>query len=91
MAKVRFTAALKRFYPKLQEEENVPGTKISEVLAAIDEKYPGIIDYVVDEEGALRKHVNIFLREELIKDKLTLSDPVAEQDEVLIYQALSGG
>lgn len=91
MAKVRFTAALKRFYPNLEAEEMVPGTKISEVLEAIDQKYPGIIDYVIDEEGALRKHVNIFLREELIKDKLTLSDPVAEQDEVLIYQALSGG
>ena len=90
MAKVRFTAALKRFYPSLKDEI-VPGDKVSEVLKSIDQKYPGIIDYILEEDGSLRKHVNIFVKEELIKDKETLSDLVTDQDEILIYQALSGG
>jgi len=90
MAKVRFTAALRRFYPNLQEEV-VPGESVSAVLKSIDQKYPGIIDYILDEDGSLRKHVNIFLKEELIKDKENLSDVVTDQDEILIYQALSGG
>ena len=90
MAKVRFTAALKRFYPDLKEE-NIPGENVSAVLHTIDQKYPGIIDYILDEDGSLRKHVNIFVREELIKDKQTLSDLVSDKDEILIYQALSGG
>jgi len=90
MAKVRFTAALKRFYPNLKEEV-ASGEKVSEVLEAIDKKYPGIIDYILEEDGSLRKHVNIFIKDELIKDRLELSDPIGDQDELLIYQALSGG
>ena len=91
MAKVRFTAALKRFYPNLQEEEIAPGERVSEVLESIGKKYPGMLDYLLDEDGSLRKHVNIFLREELIKDKIKFTDRVSDQDEILIYQALSGG
>lgn len=90
MAKVRFTAALKRFYPNLQEE-TVEGGSVAVVLKTINQKYPGILDYILEEDGRLRKHVNIFVKEELIKDKETLSDLVSDQDEILIYQALSGG
>ena len=90
MVKVRFTAALKRFYPNL-EEELVEGKKVSDVIAAIGERYPGIIDYILEEDGSLRKHVNIFVKDNLINDREMLSDPVGEKDEILIYQALSGG
>lgn len=90
MATVRFTAALKRFYPELKEEQ-VAGGKVSEVLEKIAEKYPGILNYILEEDGSLRQHVNIFVREELIHDRHHLSDAVTEQDEILIYQALSGG
>lgn len=91
MAKVRFTAALKRFYPNLQTEEEASGSNVFEVLESIDKKYPGIKTYILEEDGSLRKHVNIFLKEELINDRVELSDLVEEEDEILIYQALSGG
>lgn len=90
MAKVRFTAALKRFYPDLKEEI-VNDKSVAEVLRSIDKRYPGIIDYLLEEDGSLRKHVNIFIKDELIKDREQLSDLVNEEDELLIYQALSGG
>ncbi len=90
MAKVRFTAALKRFYPNLKDE-TVEGESVAIVLESINQKYPGILDYILEEDGRLRKHVNIFVKEELIKDKEKLSDLVSDQDEILIYQALSGG
>lgn len=90
MPKVSFTSALKRFYPKLKPRE-IKASTISELLDALDQEYPGIKGYIVDERGALRKHVNIYIGELLIDDRTQLSDKVTDQDEVLIFQALSGG
>ena len=47
--------------------------------------------YIIDEQGALRKHVNIFIGNSVIEDKTSLADKVNESDEVYIMQALSGG
>lgn len=90
MAIVKFTSALKRFFPALSETA-FDAENIRHVLYKLEEKYPGISSYIVDDAGQLRQHVNIFLRGELIKDRVNLSDEVMPNDEVLIFQALSGG
>jgi len=90
MPTIKFTTALKRFYPNLQALEITGGT-VAELVETINETYPGIKDYIVDEQGRLRKHVNIFIGNELIKDRDQLKDIVKENDELLIFQALSGG
>ena len=90
MAQIRFTSALKRFYPDLKPLE-LEVRSISEVIASIEEMYPGLTDYLVDEQGALRKHVNIYIGENLIEDRTNLKDIVNPSDQVLIFQALSGG
>jgi molybdopterin converting factor small subunit len=69
----------------------VQAQNVADVLHSLNQRYPGIKDYLVDEQGRLRQHVNIFIGDKLIKDKLKLTDPVAEGDEVFIMQALSGG
>lgn len=90
MAKVKLTSALKRFFPTLAEV-SVKASNIYDVLVALEQKYPGISGYLVDDDGRLRQHVNIFVKGELIKDRDTLTDSLNDQDEVLIFQALSGG
>jgi molybdopterin converting factor small subunit len=91
MAEVTFTKHLKRFFPTLKDSEQVGGTTVREVLDDLDKLYPGFSGYVVDELGRLRRHVNIFVRQEPIYDREELSDKVGEADEVFIVQALSGG
>jgi len=90
MPKVKFTSALKRFFPSLSETV-VEATTIHDVIRSIEKKYPGISNYLVDDAGRLRQHVNVFVQDELIRDREQLSDVVNEKDEVLIFQALSGG
>ncbi len=90
MAKVKFTSALSRFFPGLTDMQ-VSGETVGEVLKKINQEVPGIDSYLLEEDGSLRKHVNIFIKEDLISDRQSLSDPVKSGDEVLIYQALSGG
>ena len=90
MPQVSFTSALKRFYPSL-ETQRVEARTVAEILNKLEEHYPGLKDYLVDELGRLRKHVNIYIGEQLVSDRESLRDEVGEKDEVLIFQALSGG
>ncbi len=90
MIKVKFTSALKQFFPDLRAQE-FEGSSVKEIIASIEAIYPGMQNYLLEEDGSLRKHVNIFVRDEMMTDRDTLSDTLAEGDEVLIFQALSGG
>ncbi len=90
MAQVKFTPNLKRFFPDLCECE-IDAANVAEIVAAVDQRWRGLGDYIIDEQGALRKHVNIFVGDELLRDKQTLSDRVSADSKVFIVQALSGG
>jgi sulfur-carrier protein len=90
MPKIRFTYALKRFFPGLKE---VPagGKSFREIFSELEEHYPGISSYILDEQGSLRKHVNIFIDGKMISDRKTLNDSFTSNSEIYIMQALSGG
>ena len=90
MIKVKFTSALKQFFPDLSEQE-LESTSIKEIITSIESIYPGMQDYLLEEDGSLRKHVNIFVRDEMMVDRHRLSDTLIDGDDVLIFQALSGG
>lgn len=90
MIKVNFTYALKRFFPQLASVEIEAGT-VREILDKLEQRFPGMRGYILDDQGRLRQHVNIFLNGELIKDKVAQSEQVEGGDEVFIMQALSGG
>lgn len=90
MPTVKFTYALKRFFPGLQHTQAMGGT-LAAVLEEMEARYPGVRSYVLDEQGKLRQHVNIFIDGVLIKDRIKLSDPFAKHSEIYIMQALSGG
>lgn len=91
MAKVKFTRHLIRFFPKLDNPTTVNGRTVADLITQLNSEYPGLADYLVDDRGVLRKHVNVFLNGDLIHDRQTLQDPVGEEDDVYIFQALSGG
>lgn len=90
MPRVKFTHHLQRFFPDLKPTQ-IEGTTVADVVSSLNVQYPGLADYIIDERGVLRKHVNIFISGELIQDRKTLQDAVGEDDQVYIFQALSGG
>ncbi len=90
MATIKFTRALKRFYPNLSTLQ-VEATTVAEVVKSLGESHPGLNDYIVDERGSLRQHVNIFIQNSLISDREHLTDTLDDKDEVYIMRALSGG
>ena len=90
MAHVRFTPHLSRFFPELAPTE-VQAANVAEVLSALEGLHPGIAAYLVDDRGALRQHVNVFVESRPVQDRDALSDAVSDETKVFIMQALSGG
>jgi molybdopterin synthase sulfur carrier subunit len=90
MPRVKFTRNLERFFPGLREI-TVSGATVAEVITALEAEHPGLRAYILDDQGALRRHVNIFVGDQLIQDRTTLRDSLGPDDRVYIFQALSGG
>lgn len=92
MARVEMTQHLYRFFPHLKNQViSVPAGSVAEVLQSINEMAPGFSDYVLDDHGTLRRHVNISINHSIVIDKVNLSDRVPDDATVYIFQALSGG
>ncbi len=89
MATVRFTSHLVRHRPLPAAQAQ--GTTVAEVLSAVLQDDDLLRGYVLDDQGRLRKHVNIYLDGALIADRVRLSDPAAPNAEIYVLQALSGG
>lgn len=69
----------------------VEGGTVREALADLERQFPGLTRYVLDDQGALRKHVNVFVNGHWLSDRQGLADPVGPDDELMVFQALSGG
>jgi hypothetical protein len=64
---------------------------VGEALASLFKQEPQIRSYVVDERGALRKHVCIFADGQRLARDRTMSHPVGPESKLYVMQALSGG
>lgn len=69
----------------------VVGATVREVMECVFAENERVRGYVLDDQGALRRHMIVFVNGEAIKDRAKLSDPVSDGAEVYIMQALSGG
>ena len=77
-----------RSYTGEQKVVEAEGATLGELLHDLDRQFPGLRFRVADEQGRLRKHVNVWLGSERVRD---LEAPLDGVDEVVIMQALSGG
>ena len=73
------------------ETEKVAGETVAEALESAFTRHPTLRGYVLDDQGAVRKHVMIFVDDEFLADRKELSDPVSTESEIHVMQALSGG
>lgn len=64
---------------------------VGEALTALWKQHVGLRDRVVNEQGALRPHVNIFLNDENVRRKEMLETTLRENSEITILPSVSGG
>jgi len=89
MPRIAFTPNLRRHLdcPAV----DAPGGTVRAALDAVFAANPRLRSYLLDEHGRLRKHVAVFVNDTPVADRATLSDTLAPDDEVFVFQALSGG
>ncbi|MDQ1481387.1 MAG: sulfur-carrier protein [Actinomycetota bacterium] len=77
-----------RSYTDQQKVVDADGSTVAELLADLDNRYPGIRFRMVDEQNRIRKHMKVFVNDESVRD---LDSKIGDRDEITIMQALSGG
>jgi len=89
MATVYFTSQLARFIDA--PTVHVDGETLNEAFANVFEGRPQLRGYILDDQGALRQHVAVFIDGIQVNDRSGLSDRVSAESEIHVFQALSGG
>ena len=72
----------------VKREVEAEGRSLAELFADLDRRFPGIAFRVVDEQGALRPHMRVFVNGAQVRE---LALKLSPADEVQLIQALSGG
>jgi molybdopterin synthase sulfur carrier subunit len=90
MATVRIPTPLRK-YTQGQEEVTAAGKTVGELIGDLEAKYPGIKERICDDKGALRRFVNVFVKDEDVRFLKNLDTPVTDSDEVSIVPAIAGG
>jgi sulfur-carrier protein len=69
----------------------VEGTTVGEALKALDAAHPGFGDRLFDENGSLRRFVNVFLADEDVRFLDGVDTPVSDGQTLSIVPAVAGG
>jgi molybdopterin synthase sulfur carrier subunit len=89
-AKVRIPAPLRKL-TKEQAVVDVQGKTVDEVLADLEKNYPGIKERICDENGQIRRFINVFVNGEDIRFKEGAKTAIADNAEISIIPAIAGG
>ena len=90
MASVRIPTPLRKLTNDL-EVVSAAGANVGELIANLDLSFPGLRERICDEQGAVRRFVNIFVSDEDIRFLQELATPLKDTDEVSIVPAIAGG
>jgi sulfur-carrier protein len=72
-------------------EVTVEGATLGEVLSNVDAAHPGFSDKILDEEGNLRRFVNVFVADDDVRYLQGLDTKVPDGETVSILPAVAGG
>lgn len=74
-----------------EELVQVTAPTVAGAIAELQSRYPGIKERLVDEKGAIRRFVNVYVNEEDIRFLKNQETPLKEGDEISIIPAIAGG
>jgi molybdopterin converting factor small subunit len=86
MAVVRLRAPLSQRAGGTNQHD-LPGTTVGEVLRELERQHPPIVGWILDEQGRVRPHVNVFVNGERVKEDVG----VAPADVLHVLPSISGG
>lgn len=87
---VRIPTPLQKFTQN-QSEVEVEGGTVGEVIQRLDDSFPGVAERLCDNEGGIRKFINVYVNDEDIRFMDGAQTAVADGDELSIIPAIAGG
>jgi molybdopterin converting factor small subunit len=90
MPTIRFPHVMK-YYVNNQAEISVSAGTVRELIDQIVEQYPSIKFHLLDAEGRLRRHFNIFINGVHVRDLQGMDTPLHEEDKVILMASAAGG
>jgi sulfur carrier protein ThiS len=89
MATIAVTSHLKAVGPS--EPLRRTGSTVRELIDSLHSDFPLLRSYILDDQDRVRRHIAIFVDGELRPRDRVLAEPVQEESEVYVFQALTGG
>ncbi len=88
--KVRIPTLL-RTYTGGESQVSASGSTLAEVIDDLDGSYPGIKGRILDEQGAIRRFVNVYVGNDDVRFVDGLSTPTKDGEQVSVIPAVAGG
>jgi len=88
--KVRIPTPLRKI-TNGNDEVNAEGTNITSLIDDLESNFPGLKERICDEEGKVRRFVNLYVNDEDIRFMNNMETDLKDGDEVSIVPAIAGG
>jgi molybdopterin converting factor small subunit len=72
-------------------EVQVDGSTVGEVLTSLEAAHPGFKERLLDDDGGLRRFVNVFVADDDVRFMEGMDTPVGSGQTVSIIPAVAGG
>ncbi len=90
MPRIEFTSQLAQ-HVECPPGQHVEAPTLDQALEKLFAEYPRLRGYVMDDQGAIRQHIAVFIDGEMLRQRDLLNLPLTSSSEVFVMQALSGG
>lgn len=80
-----------KYYVNDLSEVRVTGSTVSQALNDLTAQYPTIKPHILDNQGRLRRHINLFVNKENIKNLEGIETTVQESDLIILMPSITGG
>ena len=74
-----------------QAKIEVDGVDVGAIVQAVDAQYPGVADKLLDDDGNIKRFINVFVNDSEIRSLQGMHTPVKATDKVSIVPAMAGG
>jgi molybdopterin synthase sulfur carrier subunit len=74
-----------------KDEVTAEGSNVAEIIEDLEKNYAGLKERICEEDGNLRRFVNLYLNDEDIRFMDNLDTKISENDELSIIPAIAGG
>jgi molybdopterin converting factor small subunit len=80
-----------KYYVNNQAEFFVPASTVQDLIDRVVDEYPSVKFHLVDSDGNLRRHFNVFVNNVHIRDLQGLQTQLKEEDKVILMASAAGG